>query len=238
MPRKGYRKNDHHASHSAVGSICYTNGVCRLTVLYSSALKMCRLSPDIRGSALHREFLSDISCVCRLSLVRLDVCVLTAIDCACSPMVYGNTVHATFTPSPSDAKVTNNLLRFMFEGEPECGMKLAIHRNSYFYGAETNPSVRCQFGCAVLYNGVGGPDNSTAIAASPFFVSLAGGKSVPALMPATPCASMLSNGSCYYLPAPCSSFTRILPNGTHVRPHLYLRCGLVVAPVSTEPGLC
>ena len=71
---------------------------------------------------------------------------------------------------------------------------------------------------------MGGPDNSSAIAASPFYVSLpAGGKSSsPALVPATPCASMLSNGSCYYLPAPCSSFTRFLPNGTHVSSHFAL----------------
>ena len=83
---------------------------------------------------------------------------------------------------------------------------------------------------AVLYNGVGGPDNSSAIAATPFFVSLessgAGKASLPTLVPATPCASMLSNGSCYFLPAPCSSFTDILPNGTHVRSYVLPQCML------------
>jgi len=73
------------------------------------------------------------------------------------PSVSGNTVHATFKPMPAAAAapaaagssgaasvVDTERLQFMFEGEPEC----------------------------VLYNGVGGPDNGTAIAASPFYVSL------------------------------------------------------------------
>jgi hypothetical protein len=69
------------------------------------------------------------------------------------------------------------LLQFMFEGEPEC----------------------------VLYNGVGGPDNGTAIAASPFYVTLSE-SAPPALVAANPCASMLKNGSCYFEPPSCTSF--------------------------------
>ena len=60
------------------------------------------------------------------------------------PTVSGATVSATFTPESPTAVVAVDVLQFMFEGEPEC----------------------------VLYNGIGGPDNATAIAASPFFVAL------------------------------------------------------------------
>lgn len=107
------------------------------------------------------------------------------------PTVSGSTVRATFKPDPASsetATVATDLLQFQFEGEPEC----------------------------VLYNGIGGPDNSTAVAASPFFVSLSSATGAPAMVPATPCASMLKNGSCYFAPEPCSGFTHFLPNGTHM----------------------
>ena len=60
------------------------------------------------------------------------------------PTVSGSTVTAVFTSVGLATVVDTESLQFMFEGEPEC----------------------------VLYNGVGGPDNGTAVAASPFFVSL------------------------------------------------------------------
>ena len=73
----------------------------------------------------------------------------------------------------------------------------------------------------MLYNGVGGPDNATAIAASPFEVSLPGATGgAPSLVPAPPCATMVMNTTtgklqCYFAPEPCSGFTHFLPNGTH-----------------------
>lgn len=94
------------------------------------------------------------------------------------PTVNGNMVTATFVPDPIGATVTPDRLRFMYEGEPEC----------------------------ILYNGVGGPDNDTAIAATPFDVSLAA-DGTPSLVPATPCGQMLPNGSCYLLPEPCTQFS-------------------------------
>ena len=94
----------------------------------------------------------------------------------------GTKVTAVIVPETASVVVSTELLRFMYEGEPEC----------------------------VLYNGVGGPDNHTAIAASPFFVSLGGGaggtSAAPALVPATACATMLKNGSCYFAPEPCTGF--------------------------------
>lgn len=96
------------------------------------------------------------------------------------PTVTGSTVTAIFVPESATAVVATDTLRFMYEGEPEC----------------------------VLYNGVGGPDNGTAIAASPFYVSLAA-TGQPALVPATPCATMLQNGSCYFEPEPCTGFSNV-----------------------------
>jgi hypothetical protein len=96
------------------------------------------------------------------------------------PTVSGNTVSAVFLPVPVSAVVDVAMLRFMYEGEPEC----------------------------VLYNGVGGPDNATAVAASPFYVAIAAG-GIPSLVPATPCASMLQNGSCYFEPEACTSYTNV-----------------------------
>jgi len=87
-----------------------------------------------------------------------------------------STVAATFRPSDPAALVATDMLQFMYEGEPECA----------------------------LYNGIGGPDNATAIAASPFYVSLDPGSGQPTIVPATPCAVMLRNGSCYFAPEPCS----------------------------------
>ena len=60
----------------------------------------------------------------------------------------------------------------------------------------------------MLFNGIGGPDNATAIAASPFDVSLGAG-GAPSLVPAPPCATMVTNvttgePTCYFGPEPCS----------------------------------
>jgi hypothetical protein len=109
------------------------------------------------------------------------------------PTVAGNVVMATFTPEPAGAVVSTDVLRFMYEGEPEC----------------------------VLYNGNGGPDNSTAIAASPFYVKLNAG--VPSLIPATPCATMVKNATtgkqeCYFGPEPCSSYSTNKTNATGACP--------------------
>ena len=99
------------------------------------------------------------------------------------PTAAGNIVNATFEPtfeSKADlqAGVDVTLLRFMYEGEPEC----------------------------VLYNGVGGPDNATAVAAWPFFVHLGAAGAAPAPVPAPPCAKMLVNGACYFAPEPCNGY--------------------------------
>jgi len=97
------------------------------------------------------------------------------------PTVSGpSTVTAVFTASDSAVEVSTTLLRFLYEGEPEC----------------------------VLYNGDGGPDNKTAVAASPFYVSL-GEAGSPTLVPATPCTSMLQNGSCAFEPEPCTGFSNV-----------------------------
>ena len=97
-------------------------------------------------------------------------------------VVNGNTVTAAFTPDPANAVVDTTQLRFMYEGEPEC----------------------------VLYNGVGGPDDGTAIASSPFYVDL---KPTGAwsLVPAPPCPTMVRNATtgkeqCYFAPEPCSGY--------------------------------
>ena len=100
----------------------------------------------------------------------------------------GSAVTAVFKPTyetDADAEVgvDTDRVRFMYEGEPEC----------------------------VLYNGVGGPDDATAIAASPFYVTISGGGGgggggAPVPVPAPPCAAMLQNGSCYFAPEPCSGF--------------------------------
>ena len=89
----------------------------------------------------------------------------------------GVSIKASFKASAGEV-VSVDLLRFMYEGEPEC----------------------------VLYNGKGGPDNATAIAASPFFVDLSSGASPPVLVPASPCPRMLTNGSCAFFPEPCKSY--------------------------------
>lgn len=108
-----------------------------------------------------------------------------------SPSVVSGTrtVTARFYPMPPDATVATDQVQFMYEGEPECA----------------------------LYNGVGGPDNGTAIAATAFHVSLQEGRGgTPALVPAQPCATMLKNGSCWFAPEPCSRFTVFGANGTHL----------------------
>jgi hypothetical protein len=90
------------------------------------------------------------------------------------------TISATFLPEPLGATVAVDMLRFLYEGEPEC----------------------------VLYNGVGGPDNRTAIAATAFEVSLSPSTPLapPVLVPAAACPVMLPNGTCYLGPEPCRQF--------------------------------
>eukprot|EP00040_Diaphanoeca_grandis_P022645 m.122132 g.122132 ORF g.122132 m.122132 type:complete len:517 (+) comp28902_c0_seq1:561-2111(+) len=91
----------------------------------------------------------------------------------------GMTVTATFTPTPSDAVFSTSLIRFTYEGEPEC----------------------------ILYNGVGGPDDHTGIAAVPFFVNISTGTPIP--VPSEPCYRMV-DGKCYLPPAPPPPFVEKL----------------------------
>ena len=64
--------------------------------------------------------------------------------------------------------VDTSLLQFQYEGAPQC----------------------------VLYNGAGGPDNHTGIAAYPWRVNISTG--APVLVPAPPCQTMARNGSCVH----------------------------------------
>ena len=149
------------------------------------------------------------------------------------PSVSGNTVTALFVPEPANAPVDTTLLRFLFEGEPECEWlwscgpilclqgfvitrytRIPIYTSSHCVTVSLPLSLSLSLSLSlfpvagVLYNGVGGPDNATAIAASPFFVSLGQGGS-PTLVPATPCFSMLQNGSCYFEPETCTGFNNV-----------------------------
>ena len=88
------------------------------------------------------------------------------------PTIAGNTVSAVLSPEPAGALVSTELLRMMYDGFPQCG----------------------------LYEGVGGPDNDTAISASPFFVNIS--TTPPRIVPAPACAVTLKNGGCYQMTPP------------------------------------